>query len=293
MVFEYFKPSTIDELKKIFRKIKNVKAGLPRPYIMAGGTDLLVKLKHKTIEPSCIIDIKNIKNINSITNNKKYISIGAGATLNQIAENPLINTHLPALGISAKNVGSYQIRNRATLAGNICNSSPAADTIPALLIYTAKINIISGNKKRCVSIHKFFTGPGKNILKTNECVESILIPIEKNKSLFCKFSRRRAVDLSTVNIAAGFFGDGKKTEIRAAVGACAAITARAVKAEKHLAKKGLNDAAIKEAAQMLNLKPISDLRGSADFRVKIAKQLFVRAMRELTTEAQRVNHREH
>lgn len=281
MSMEYFAPSTTAELKKLLKKIRTVGVGSPRPHLLAGGTDLLVKFRHKSINPSYLIDIKNVKGINSITDNKKYITIGAGVTLNQIAENPLIQKNYPALAEGAKNIGSYQIRNRATLAGNICNSSPAADTTPALLIYDAKINIISGSGKRTVSIHKFFTGPGKNILKQNECVESITIPVVKNKSVFYKFSRRRAVDLSTVCLAAGVFDKGKRREIRTAVGACAAITARALKSEKHLNKKGLNEKAIKEAANLLPLKPISDLRGSADFRTKIAKELFIKAINEL------------
>lgn len=272
---EYFAPPNTAELKKLLKKKKK------DAYILAGGTDLLVKLRHKTINPSCLIDIKNVKGINSITDNKKHITIGAGVTLNQLAENLLIQKNYPALAEGARNIGSYQIRNRATLAGNICNSSPAADTTPALLIYDAKINIISGSGKRTVSIHKFFTGPGKNILKQNECVESITLLAVKSKSVFYKFSRRRAVDLSTVCLAAGVFGEGKKRSIRTAVGACAAITARATKTEKHLNKKGLNETAIKEAANFLPLKPISDLRGSADFRTKIAKELFMRAMGEL------------
>lgn len=276
MSIEYFKPSTVPELKKLLKKKKK------GTHILAGGTDLLVKMRHKTINPVRLIDIKNVKGINSVADNKKHITIGAGVTLNQIAESPLINANFPALARGAYEVGSYQIRNRATLAGNICNSSPAADTVPALLIYDAKINIISGGGKRTVSIHKFFTGPGKNVLKDNECVESVTIPTIKNKSVFYKFSRRRAVDLSTVCLAAGLFGDGKKRETRAAIGACAAVTTRAAKAEKHLNKKGLNEAAIKEALRLLPLKPISDLRGSADFRCKIAKQLFTRAMEELT-----------
>lgn len=288
MPTEYFKPSTTAELKKLLRKIKKVRAGSPATshpatYILAGGTDLLVKMRHKTISPACVIDIKHIKGINSLKIDKKAVTIGAGVILNDIAESRFIKENYPALSNAAGSVGSYQIRNRATLAGNICNASPAADTVPSLLIYNAKINILSTGGKKSVSIHKFFKGPGKTILKENEFVESVTLPYPGNsKTVFYKFSRRRAVDLSTVCVAAGIFAAGKgKQETRAAVGACAAITDRAVKAEKYLKNKGLNETAIKHAADLLPLKPISDLRGSADFRSKIAKQLFIRALTEL------------
>ncbi|MFH1452659.1 MAG: xanthine dehydrogenase family protein subunit M [Armatimonadota bacterium] len=276
MNFEYYRPSSTAELKKLLKKNKK------DTYLLGGGTDLFVKLRHKTIKPSCVIDIKNIKGINSIVESKKDITIGAGVSLNQLAENNIINEYYPSLTQGAREVGSYQIRNRATLAGNICNASPAADTLPALLIYDAKLNIISGGRKKSISIHKFFKGPGQTVLKPDEFVESVTIPKPEGvKSIFYKFSRRKAVDLSTVNIAVAFVSHKSKPGIRAAVGACAAITARAKNSEKHLAKHGLDLKSITKAAELLPLKPISDLRGSADFRCKIAKELFIKAVNEL------------
>lgn len=276
MEFEFFQPVTVSELKKLLGKKKK------NAYIFAGGTDLLVKMRHKAIVTEAVIDIKKISSFSRIEKDKKYLSVGSTVILNEIAGHPEIKKYYPALALGAASVGSYQIRNRATIAGNICNSSPAADTVPPLLIYNAMIKIISPKKTRIISIHEFFKGPGKNVLRENECVEAILLPYPGGEhSSFLKFSRRKAVDLSTVSVAAGIFNcSRKKQEVRIAVGACAPVTSRAKKAEEYLMKKGISQETIEKASLLLPLKPISDLRGSRNFREKIARNLFIKVMNE-------------
>jgi len=273
----YLCPTTSSELKKILKKKKT------DSFILAGGTDLLVKIRHNVVKPKEIIDIKKIKKFNEIKLTKTQLNIGCAATLNEIAENKTIKEKFPAIADGSLSIGSTQIRNRGTLVGNLCNSSPVADTVPGLLIYDAKIKILSPTGTKTVSIHDFITGVGKNILKKNEIVESVILPLPKNtKSAFLKNARRKALDLSSVNVAVGLFNKSKKNpDIRIAVGACAPITKRAQKAEKFLKKNGLTDETIKKAAKMLPISPISDLRGSKEFRNKIAHRLFIKLATQL------------
>jgi len=271
---DYFRPSSLNELKKLLTtKKKNT-------HILAGGTDLLVKIRHKAIDTECLIDIKQIKTLSKISVTSKKITIGATVTLNELAYSEDIIKYFPALAAGALSVGSTQIRNRATLAGNLCNSSPVADTVPALLIYNASIKIISNDKERTSSIHEFITGVGKNNLRSNEIVKEIVIDIpKKSKSAFLKNARRKALDLSSVNIAAGIFGP---KDIRIAIGSCSPIVKRAKAAEEFLIKNGITKKNIKEASKKIQIKPISDLRGSKDFRQKIAERYFIKLLNNLS-----------
>lgn len=274
---EYLRPSTINKLNEILNKNKK------NAFIYAGGTDLLVKVRHDKISPSLYIDIKGIKSLSQIIIKKDHVSIGAAVTLNEIAENPFFVENFKALAYAASKVGSYQLRNRATIGGNICNASPAADTVPPLLIYNAKLKIVSQDNENIIEIHDFFKGPGKTILKHDEFLKEIILPLPGEKrSDFIKFSRRKAVDLSTVSIAVGIFNNNpKKPEVRIAVGACAPITMRAWNVEKYLNEKGLKDIEIENASKILcneYINPISDLRGSKEFRYELTKSLFIKIL---------------
>ncbi|MDD2717593.1 MAG: xanthine dehydrogenase family protein subunit M [Candidatus Wallbacteria bacterium] len=275
--FDYLRPQTLSELNGILNKNhKNA-------YLYAGGTDLLVKIRHQTISPDLIIDLKGVREFQGIKKDKVSITIGSAVTLSEVAESKLLQEHYPSLCEACLNVGSTQIRNRGTLAGNLCNASPAADTVPPLLIFDAKVNLVTPKGKRTVSIHEFTTGVGKTILAKNEVLASISLPYPGEKrTVFLKNSRRKALDLSTVCLAAGIFTRSKKKEIRVAVGACAPITQRARKAEDYLNHNAITSETIDQASHLLPLKPISDLRGSAVHRDRIARVLFRKALAGLS-----------
>lgn len=279
--FRYACPKSSRELKKLLQE--NAQYTL-----YAGGTDIMISLRHNLLQPSLLIDLKSLPGFNEIRIKKETVEIGAAVNLNEIASSPFLRQHFPALTEGAARIGSLQIRNRATVAGNLCNASPCGDTIPGLLIYNAKIHITSGHGSRRVSIHNFFLGVKKTILKPGEYVDYISLPIEeKNHSIFNNISRRKAVDLSTASVACGCFPHAnQKIDFRIAIGACAPITARALKAESWLKKHGLNDESIRQAAELLPLNPISDLRGSKEFRIQIAKKLFIDAVNELKKRCQ-------
>ncbi len=170
--FLYARPENFDEVLGLLTEYG------PDARLLAGGTDLLVRIRKGHFSPRLVIDIKKVKRLRSdIQNTGSFIRIGALTVMADIVDNQLVRRYFPALAEAAGTVGSVQIRNRATLAGNICNASPAADTAPALLVYEASANLASKDGCRSVPIQDFFVGPGKTILQRGEIVESIDLPI--------------------------------------------------------------------------------------------------------------------
>ncbi|MBU4362737.1 xanthine dehydrogenase family protein subunit M, partial [bacterium] len=196
--FEYLKPDSIKEIISILSHFEE------KAQILNGGTDLIVEMRDKIIQPEYLVDIKAIPQFNKITyDEQEGLEIGATVTLNEISDSKVVRAHYPILVEACKTVGSYQVRNRATLVGNICNASPAADTAPPLLVLEAKVNIIGPTGEKIVPINQFFTGVKKNILKKGEIVTSITIPPIKGKwvGVYLKQGRKKEVDLATVGVA--------------------------------------------------------------------------------------------
>jgi CO/xanthine dehydrogenase FAD-binding subunit len=175
----------------------------PRARVLAGGTDLLVRLRMGHVKPDLVVDIKDVPELgSSIMEMNSWLRIAAGTTMTELVEDSRIREHFPALVEAASVVGSVQIRNRATLAGNICNASPAADTAPVLLVYGASVNIVALSGRRQVLLEDFFLGPGKTVLQSGEMVESIDLPINRDPTgaAFGRITRRWGVDLATINL---------------------------------------------------------------------------------------------
>jgi len=170
------------------------------------------------------------------------------------------------------------VRNRATLVGNICNASPAADTAPPLLVLDAKVNIIGPTGEKIIPINQFFTGVKKNILKKGEIVNSVTVPLIKDKwtGVYIKQSRRKDVDLATVGVAVVCVRD----EIRIALGAVAPIPVRIFKTEELLKGKLIDELLLEKAGEsaITEVSPISDVRSSKEYRVEIVKVLIRRAI---------------
>jgi len=196
--FEYLKPDSIKETISILSQFGE------KAQILNGGTDLIVEMRDKIIQPEYVVDIKAIPQLNRITYNKQDgLNIGATVTLNEISDSKVVQRNYPILAEACKTVGSYQVRNRATLVGNICNASPAADTAPPLLVLEAKVNIIGPIGEKIVPINEFFTDVKKNILKKGEIVTSVTVPPIKDEwtGVYLKQGRRKDVDLATVGVA--------------------------------------------------------------------------------------------
>ncbi|MEN6414448.1 MAG: FAD binding domain-containing protein, partial [Veillonellales bacterium] len=171
---------------------------------IAGGTDFMVKLRLKRIEPSITIDIGRLEELRQIRLEKETLYIGAAVTHTELTTSPLIGQYAPALKEAAGMVGSPQIRNRGTVGGNICNASPAADTVPALLAYGAKVLICGKTGQRRLELADFCTGPGRTILKSGEFLREIYFPVQRLRqgSSFQKLGKRKALAISVVNAAA-------------------------------------------------------------------------------------------
>ncbi|HAL42919.1 MAG TPA: oxidoreductase, partial [Gammaproteobacteria bacterium] len=172
-------------------------------FLLAGGTDLLVKLKMGVVEPDLLVDIKRIPNIDKIQTTPKGFVIGAAVSGAEITEHKGLAKAWPGLVEAANLIGSDQIQGRATLAGNLCNASPAADSVPALIAAGAKAVIVGPQKKRTVAVEKVVNGPGRTTLEKGEVIEAITLPKPEAKSgdAYLRFIPRTEMDIAVVGVA--------------------------------------------------------------------------------------------
>jgi CO/xanthine dehydrogenase FAD-binding subunit len=209
------------------------------------------------------------------------LEIGALAVLTDIIQNEQVQRHFPALAEAAGTVGSVQIRNRATLAGNICNASPAADTAPALLVYGARINLRGVNGSRRVPLSEFFVGPGQTVLQRGEIVASIELPRPQTPVgvAFTRLTRRRGVDLATINVCCLVEAAGVTRFAYGAVGPRPLLVADE---SGHLADPTVDEQIKEQLLKQLigRASPISDVRASREYRLAM---LFVLSRRALQT----------
>lgn len=258
--------------------------------ILAGGTDLLVHMRDRTIAPRYLVDIKNLDELHAISfDQSRGLTIGATATLNAVAASPPVRERYGLLAQAAQAVGSYQIRNRATLGGNLCNASPSADTAPALLVLDATALIFGPKGERTVPLVEFFTGPKKTILQPGEILIALQVPVPPPgaKGRYLKLGRCAAVDLSIVGVAVLGFPRAANGgyEFRIALEAVAPTPIRVPRAEEILAQ-AVDDESIEKAAQaaMETARPISDVRGSKEYRLAMVHSLTRRGVREVLKE---------
>lgn len=262
MAFQYLRPRTIDEVIKVLDEHG------PAARLLSGGTDLLVRLRSGHTRPAIVIDVKRVAELTpSITEAGGALRVGARVVMTDLVADARIQRHFRALVDAARVVGSVQIRNRATLAGNICNASPAADTAPALLAYGASVNVAGPSGRRTVPLDDFFTGPGRTVLQRGELVESIDLPIPAAPTggAFGRVTRRWGVDLATINMVVVLASSG---EARCAFGAVAPRPILTVDTSGVLTTRASDPDARRAAWARLtaSASPISDVRGGRDYR---------------------------
>ena len=269
--YEYLKCDSIQEAVKILESEEQV-------YLLAGGTDLIVGMRGGKFSPKKILDIKSIEEFKVLKEDEQGITIGAAVTLNEVTQFAPVVNQIPILAEGCHSVGSYMIRNRATIAGNICNASPAADTSAPLYCLDAVVNIVGPAGRRSVPVNEFFTGPGKNALVKGELVESVKIgkPYPQGKGVYFKASRTGSVDLATVGVAVQNWG-GK---VKIAIGAVAPTPVRALSVEEAINEKGEKDWAKAAALVHDDISPITDLRGSREYRYHIVEVLVRRGLEQ-------------
>lgn len=273
-VFDIHQPTTPDAVCSCLREYED------QAVIHAGGTDLLVRLRAGLLHPAHVIDLSKVPSLRSIKGLPDGgVRIGSMATLADVSTFPGLSTTYQSLHEALESIGSLQIRNRGTLVGNICNASPAADSLPPLLIFDCTVNVRGSSGVRTMRIGDLITGPGETSLAHDEFVVSIDLPhpVSTSSSAYIKIGRRKAVDCSIVGVAVRLGSDG---DVRAAFGAVAAKPMRIGSVEKMLSGQKWDSVFINQAVELVKgaVQPIDDIRASKEYRRDMSAVLFKRAL---------------
>lgn len=278
--FDYTKPKSIGEALELLGGNSNGKYK-----VFAGGTDVIGKLKGRLIEvPEVLVDLKGISGLDYIEYDKQFgLRIGALATISSVANSAIVKERFPMLAQGANAIASTQVQNRGTIAGNICNAVPSADSAPALLCLGARI--LTANKKgeRTIGIDGFFAGPNKTTLKPDEILKEIQVPSmpERGRGEYIKLSPRSRMDLAVVGVGAMVVSkNGVFEDVRLGLGAVSPTPIRARKAEAKLIGAKVDDETIGRAAKSASeeCRPIDDHRASAEYRRMMVEVLVKRAI---------------
>ena len=258
--------------------------------ILAGGTDLLVELKHTVHNPEMIVDVSRLRELKEIAIVDDGLHIGALATHADIMGSPIISGMFPALVDAAHSIGAVQTRNLGTLGGNLVTCVPSMDSGPALIALDASVTVANTEGWRRMPLADLFVGPRRTSLKPGDLLVDIVIPKENldKPAAFEKFGLRRGQALALVNAAAAFFVDkGNFLSPRIALGAVAPTVIRAPKAEAYLDGRKISAEAMAEAGRIAatEANPINDFRASADYRRDLIAVLVKRALASAQTRA--------
>lgn len=278
--FDYVRAGSLKEASELASE-KGSKA-----ILMAGGTDVILLMKAKAVPADTVIDIKEISDLDSIVFSEgEGVRIGALAKLFDIQTSDIVREKMPALADAAHYVASAQIRRKGTMAGNICNASPSADTASILLAMDAKIKVYNNEIERDVPIGDFFKGVKKTCLEKGDIVTEIFVPeLKKGEgSAYFKHSVRKAMDLAIVGVAVWIKMDGDRVDdCRIAMGGVGITPLRAYSAEKILKGSELTDDLLEKAAEAVSeeCSPISDVRASAEYRKDMIRVYTKRAVKK-------------
>jgi len=252
-------------------------------YVLAGGTDLLVRMKSGMLEPDLVVDIKRIAAMNEIKKTASGFKIGAAVSAARMSEHKALLKAWPGVVEAANLIGSDQIQSRCTIAGNLCNGSPAADSVPAMIAAGAKAIVVGPNSRRTVAVEKIITGPGQLLIDSNEIVESITLPQKQARSgdAYLRFIPRTEMDIAVVSAGVNLTLDSKGTIklARVALGAVAPTPLLVRAAARAITGTRLDKAAVAALAEACAAacNPIDDKRGTVEFRTDVAGVLAERA----------------
>lgn len=278
--FEFYQPSTLQEASRL------LKDNGPGGRFLAGGTDLVIAMKEKGLLPKYVVDLKRVPGLSGIRENGDGgIALGALTTMYEIETSALIKRKYPFLAQSAAEVGSIQIRNRATIGGNMANATPSADTAPALIALNATAKIASASGERTIALEEFFKGPGQSVMNADEILTEITIPKTAANLVgeYIKFSPREMMDLAYVGVAVAYnltASDKKCAGVRIVLGAVAPTPIRAKRAEAAAEGQVLTETLAEKVGQIAaeEAKPISDVRSTADYRRAMVGTMTKRAL---------------
>lgn len=278
--FDYVAPQSVDEAVAVLSENGS------DARMLAGGSDIIAQLKEGRRQVKVLVDVKKIPAANELAfDARKGLTIGAGVSCCDIYENEHVASNYPALVDSTELIGSIQIQGRATIGGNLCNASPAADTIPTLIVLGATARIAGPAGEREVAVEDFCTAPGQTVLQDGEFLVSVHFPppAANSGAYFLRFIPRNEMDIAVVNAAASVvLNAGKNTfeSARIAVGAVAPIPLYLPAAGAALAGSEVSDQSIEMAAEIArqSARPITDMRGTIEQRVHLAGVLTRRAV---------------
>jgi carbon-monoxide dehydrogenase medium subunit len=280
--FQYIVATNLDEAVALTEEF-----GKKNALLMAGGTDLLVRLRDGEIRPDCIIDLKGVLGLTYIEyDDNKGLRIGALSSIADVAKSPKLSSEYAALAEAAASIGSIQIRNKGTIGGNLCNASPSADMAPPLIVMGAKVRIVGKDGERVSNLEDFFLGPGRSVLRNDEILTEIKVPKPPPLSgaAYLKLGRRGGMDLAIAGVACLLVMDSKSRceRARIAMGAVAPTPLRAKEAEVLMTGEKIGGELVAEVAKKAaeEAKPISDVRATANYRREVIEVLVKRAIRE-------------
>ena len=281
--FEYILPQTLVEASEFLSRYP----GEARPFL--GGTDVFVRIRDGFLTPKFLIDVKNLNGTNDLLfDPQSGLTLGAAVNMNRVIASPEVQAHYPLLAEACRSVASYQLRTRATIVGNICNASPAGDTLGACLALDGTLHIHGINGLRQESLGTFFLGPGKTTLKPGDVVTAIHFPIPPNKcsGMYIKLGRNQLSDLSIVGVTALGHPDSacqSGYRFRLAFASVAPVPLVPAEAEKFLANNSITPESLLEAAHLSAdaCSPIDDVRGSSRYRKQMVRNLSAKALTEI------------
>lgn len=273
----YERPTTMKQASVLLTKEKG------SAYVLAGGTDLLVRMRTGFIEPDLVVDIKRIPATREIASAAGGFRIGAAVSGADLGEHAKLKKAWPGVVEAANLIGSKQVQGRCTMTGNLCNASPAADSVPALVAAGAKAVIVGPKGKRTIPVEQVPVAPGKTSLKKGEIVESILLPKRPPRSgdAYLRFIPRTEMDIAVVGVGVSVTLDAKGVckDARVSLGAVAPTVLLVPEAAKALIGTKIDKAALDALAKACSAacRPIDDKRGTREYRIKVAGVLARRA----------------
>lgn len=276
-----YEPKTIEEALNILDNKENIK-------IIAGGTDVLIKLHHGDMIGVELLSIRNIDELREITlKDNGDIEIGSMASFTDIFRNEIINENIYVLSEAAVSMGGPQVRNMATIGGNVCNGAVSADSATTLFALNAKLLLRRKNEERIISIKEFYLGPGKVSILPDEILVKIIVrkeDYEGYKGNYIKFSNRKAMDIAMLGVSVvGAIENNKFKDLRISLGVAAPTPIRCLKAEEFAIDIDISMKNIKVISEkaLLDAKPRNSWRGSKDFREHLIKELTKRGILEV------------
>jgi carbon-monoxide dehydrogenase medium subunit len=272
----YESPATTKEAVALLAKAKG------EAMVLAGGTDLLVRMKTGLSDPALVVDIKRIPEMSEIKTTANGFRIGAAVSGAQMSAHKALCKAWPGVVEGTNLIGSDQIQGRCTMVGNLCNASPAADSVPAMIAAGAKAVVVGKGKRRTVPVEKIVTGPGTTSLKKGEVIEAIALPkpAKRTGDAYLRFTPRTEMDIAVVGVGISMtIQRGVVKKARVCLGAVAPTAILVPGAARALVGSKLDDAALDKLAAACSkaCKPIDDKRGTADYRIRVAGVLARRA----------------